>query len=228
MSQHSTACGSDQGGSDQPIPPGRRIVVTGISGAGKSTLAHGIAASTGLPLIHLDLEFWQPGWVEPNEAAWRQRQREILAGEAWIADGNYPETLELRLKRADTVVLLTTPRWRCAGRALLRGFRRPDQLPAGCTYTRWQRLRDEWKLIPRIWRNRSSEQQRELEIIARHGRHTTQHVLNSKRAVAEFLAGIGARTGGGRPSCACREWRVPKLGKSVGLRLWRPRGRRPR
>ena len=39
-----------------------RIAVIGSPGAGKSTLATMIAAATGLPLIHLDAEHWQPGW----------------------------------------------------------------------------------------------------------------------------------------------------------------------
>ena len=43
----------------------------------------------------------------------------------------------------DTVVVLDLPWWRCSGRALRRGFRMPDELPSGCTYSRWQRWRDE-------------------------------------------------------------------------------------
>jgi adenylate kinase family enzyme len=165
-----------------------RIVVTGIAGSGKSTFSRALARKSGLPLIHLDLEFWKPGWVEPSEVEWREKQRRILAGDAWIADGNYTETLDLRLERADTVVVLATPWWRCAGRALLRGCRMPDQLPEGCEYSAWQRLRDEWHLIPAIWRDRRANE-RELAIIARHGHHATRHVLTSKRAIREFLDG---------------------------------------
>lgn len=177
---------------DATAQPGRRIVVTGQAGSGKSTLSQALAAKSGLPLIHLDLQFWKPGWVEPSEAEWREKQRGVLAGESWIADGNYTETLDFRLERADTVVILATPWWRCAGRALLRGFRMPDRLPEGCEYSAWQRLRDEWRLIPAIWRNRRTEPENELAIIAEHGRHATRYVLKSKRAIKEFLDGFGA------------------------------------
>jgi adenylate kinase family enzyme len=175
------------------VPPaiGRRVVVTGLAGSGKSTFALALAAKTGLPVIHLDVHFWKPGWVEPSEAEWREKQRDLLGGDAWIADGNYRETLDLRLERADTVVVLDLPWWRCSGRALVRGFRMPDELPEGCDYPRWRRLRDEWRLAARIWRGRRFEPAQEREIIAEHGRHAVVHVLRSERAVNEFVAALG-------------------------------------
>ena len=141
--------GSDGGGDVSEIGSalriGRRVVVTGMAGAGKSTFARQLAAKTGLPAIHLDVHFWKPGWVEPSDTEWRAVQSTLLAGEAWIADGNYHETLDLRLERADTVVYLDTPWWVCAARAFMRGLRRPEgQLPDGCDATAWRRLRDEW------------------------------------------------------------------------------------
>ena len=116
----------------------------------------------------------------------------MLAGDEWIADGNYHETLDLRLERADTVVFLDMPWWLCAGRALLRGFRMPGELPEGCDYSRWQRLRDEWRLAVRIWRKNRSQPELEREIIAQHGQHVALHVLRSKREVSEFLDGLDA------------------------------------
>jgi adenylate kinase family enzyme len=169
---------------------GRRVVVTGLAGSGKSTLALALAAATGLPVIHLDLHFWKPGWVAPSETEWRAKQRDVLAGDEWIADGNYHETLDLRVERADTVVVLDLPWWLCTGRAFLRGFRMPDALPEGCDYSAWQRLRDEWRLAGRIWRMRRSEPERERQIIAQHGQHVDLHVLKSEGAVRAFLDGL--------------------------------------
>ena len=167
-----------------------RPVVTGMAGAGKSTFSRALSAKTGLPLIVLDVHFWLPGWTEPAEAEWRQKQRRLLAGHEWIADGNYHATLDLRLERADTVVFLDTPWWTCARRALVRGVRaRPAEfeLPAGCGESRVRRLRDEWRLAWRIWRVRRSERETELTILSQHGQHAAMHVLRSKRAVREFL-----------------------------------------
>src|SRR5690242_7135339 len=182
--------------SEAPSALGRRVIVTGLAGSGKSTLSVALAAKTGLPVIHLDLHFWKPGWVAPSETEWREEQRGVLAGDAWIADGNYDETLDLRLERADTVVVLDMPWWLCAGRALLRGFQMPAELPEGCDYSHWQRLRDEWRLAFRIYRNRRSEPGRVREIISRHGQHVSLHVLGSKVAVSEFLADLDADDAG--------------------------------
>ena len=70
-------------------------------GSGKSTFARALAARTGLPVIHLDLHYWKPGWAQPTDTEWRERQRTLLAGEAWIIDGNHNETLPLRLTIRD-------------------------------------------------------------------------------------------------------------------------------
>jgi adenylate kinase family enzyme len=171
-----------------PPTVGRRIIVTGLAGAGKSTLSVALARRTGLPIVHLDLHFWQPGWTAPSEAHWRRIQREVLAGDEWIADGNYTETLDLRLELADTIVFLDLPWWRCSGRALMRGFRMPGELPKGCEYSRWERWRDEWQLAGRIWHKRHADPDRERQVLAEHGQPVTVHVLRTAPAVDDFLA----------------------------------------
>ena len=168
--------------------------MTGLAGSGKSTFSRSLAAITGLPLVHLDLHFWKPGWVAPSEDEWREKQRRLLAGEAWIADGNYGETLDLRLERADTVVFLETPWWVCAGRAFRRGLRKPGgQMPEGCEDSVWRRLRDEWGIVARLLRGRRSQSEREHEIISQHGQHVALHLLKSKSAVRQFLDGVEAQ-----------------------------------
>lgn len=168
------------------------MIVTGLAGAGKSTFSRALAARTGLPLVHLDLHAWKPGWVRMDAGELRERHRDVLAGEAWIADGNYHETLALRLARADTVVYLDTPWWTCARRAFWRGIRKPpnSQPPEGCDDDRWQRLRDEWSIVWRLWRSRGREGERELAIVAEHADRVALHLLRSKRDIERFLAAV--------------------------------------
>jgi len=113
-----------------------RWLVLGPGGAGKSTLAIELARRLDVPLIHLDREFWLPGWVKPDSEVWHRRVTELAAGDAWVMDGNYSGSLHLRLPRATGVLLLVPSRWRCLTGVVSRGMRsragaRPD-LPQGC------------------------------------------------------------------------------------------------
>jgi hypothetical protein len=65
---------------DTPPIVGNRIVVTGMAGAGKSTFSRTLSTKTGLPVIHLDLHSWNPGWVRVPEGEFLEKQRALLAG----------------------------------------------------------------------------------------------------------------------------------------------------
>jgi adenylate kinase family enzyme len=114
----------------------RRILVIGSAGAGKSTLARRLSHALELPLIEMDRIYWRAGWTEPSKAEWRQSIAELVAAPAWVMDGNYGGTFDLRMPRADTVVWLDLPRLTCMRRVLLRiivGYGRAREgLPAGC------------------------------------------------------------------------------------------------
>ncbi|MGR6317912.1 adenylate kinase [Micromonospora soli] len=114
----------------------RRILIVGSSGAGKSTLAREVARRLDLPLVHLDRHYWRPGWVAPADAEFRAAVRALAARPVWVMDGNYGSTLDLRLPRADLLVLCDPSRLRCLARVLRRRWTRratprPD-LPEGC------------------------------------------------------------------------------------------------
>ncbi len=118
--------------------PPQRIVVVGCSGSGKSTLARAIGARSGLPVIHLDTLYWQPGWKpHPDTDAFSQEVRAIAASERWVIDGGFMTGSSTeRFSRADTVVLFDLPRSVCLWRAVTRLFKywgktRPDLAP-GC------------------------------------------------------------------------------------------------
>jgi adenylate kinase family enzyme len=112
----------------------QRILVIGSPGAGKSTLAGRIAGRCALPLIHLDREYFGPGWTMPSKSEWRERVRALAARPEWVMDGNYASTFDLRVPRATAIVWLDLPRWRCLLNVLWRvakhrGRGRPDLGP---------------------------------------------------------------------------------------------------
>lgn len=114
----------------------RKLLLIGSGGAGKSTLSRRIAARTGLPVIHLDALYWNPGWVETPPAEWRNTVAALLQRDAWVMDGNYGGTLDMRLDACDSVVFLDLSPIVCLRRVLERRMRhrgesRPDMTP-GC------------------------------------------------------------------------------------------------
>ncbi len=102
----------------------RRVIVLGCPGSGKTTLSWQLAATLRLPHVKLDDLYWQAGWRRPAEQAFLARLDAAVGEPAWLIDGNYRRCLGVRLSRADTVVFLDLPTWRCATRALVRGWRR--------------------------------------------------------------------------------------------------------
>ncbi|MEN1728203.1 MAG: AAA family ATPase [Pseudomonadota bacterium] len=163
----------------------QRVLIIGSGGAGKSTLARRLGSVTGLPVIHLDEHYWQPGWVEPDKAEWSCRVDELLEQETWIMDGNFSGTLDQRLRAADTVILLDLSRWRCLWRVIKRWLnhrgREREEMPAGCPERlSWGFLH--WVLLyPNISRPRITG------VLDRHAESVDVIRLDRPSAIAAFL-----------------------------------------
>lgn len=160
----------------------------GSGGAGKSVLALELARRTGLPVIHLDREYWRPGWAPTPEPAWEARVAELVNGERWILDGNFGGTMHLRLAAADTIVFLDIPRLVCEWAVITRWLRyrrrsRPDMAVGlndklSLTFLRW------------IWDYPATRRPGILRQLAELPPSTRIVRLTSRQAIREFLAGI--------------------------------------
>jgi adenylate kinase family enzyme len=114
----------------------QRLVIVGCSGSGKSRLAAALGHRRSLPVIHADREFWQPGWTDPDNDAYRAKIDRLTTSDAWIFDGAPGRVPDIVLPRADAVVWIEQPAWLCAARAYVRMFAylgrtRPD-MAEGC------------------------------------------------------------------------------------------------
>lgn len=160
----------------------RRVAIVGPGGAGKSTFARRLAERTGLPVIHLDHHFWQPGWVQTERDAWREKQAALLAGDDWIVDGNYGGTLDERLLRADTVIVIARRPSACVASAIWRTTKnhgKAVQAP-GCP-ERYQLDFYRW-----IWNYPSDSRPRLDDAIRRHP-HLTVVELTTRAETNRFL-----------------------------------------
>ena len=83
-----------------------RIMVIGRPGSGKSTFSKALHKTTGIPLFHLDMMYWNADRTTVDKAVFRERLLNTIQKNEWIIDGNYGSTIELRLQACDTVVFL--------------------------------------------------------------------------------------------------------------------------
>jgi len=114
----------------------RRVLVIGSPGAGKSTLATRFAAKLGVPVHYLDRQHWGPGWIYRDGAMAREAVRALSETPEWVMDGNFAESFDLRMPRADTLVWLDYPRATCIRRILARAIKdygkQKADMPEGC------------------------------------------------------------------------------------------------
>ena len=162
-----------------------RIMVVGNAGAGKSTFARRLGGKLALPVIHLDSQFWRPGWQSPEPAARRQQLVALVASPAWVMDGNYINTFDIRMPRADCLVWLDHPRGICMRRVLIRmimghGRTRSD-LAEGCPD------RFDVAFLRCVWSFPSKQRPRIAAGIAQFGSHLRVIRLGCDRDAENFL-----------------------------------------
>src|ERR1700687_3235043 len=151
----------------------KRVVIIGRGASGKSTLAARLGEITGLPVIELDKVFWRPGLVATPRDQWVVVQEKLVAKNGWIMDGDlgHYDAVEVRLRAADTIILLDFSLVRCAWRAVRRSRERAD-------FWRW--------LLAYRWQGRPAL----LAAIAKHAVHADLHVFRNPEELSRFVAEV--------------------------------------
>lgn len=167
-----------------------RILVIGSPGAGKSTLARRLSEKLGLPLIHLDREYFGPGWSMPSRAAWRERVKALAARPEWVMDGNYASTFDIRVPRATAIVWLDLPRWRCLLAVLWRVAknygRTRDDLGPECVE------RFDWSFVRWIWSYPKTMRPKTARMLERARAGRRVYILRSRSLISSLEAELSS------------------------------------
>ena len=166
----------------------KRIIIIGSGGAGKSTLARQLGERLHLDVYHLDALMWRPGWVMAPSEERIDIQQQLVKKDQWIIDGNFGNTLDLRLQAADTVILIDLPRIVCIYRVLkrvvrYRGTTRPD-MGASCE----EKL--DFAFLKWVWNFPDIQRPQLLKQIQQHPTQPHLIHLKSSRAVRNYLQSI--------------------------------------
>jgi adenylate kinase family enzyme len=164
----------------------QRILVIGSPGAGKSTLARRLSERLRLPLIHLDREYFGPGWTMPSRPEWRERVKALAARPAWVMEGNYASTFDIRVPRATAIVWLDLPWWKCALNVLWRvarnyGRTRADLGP-GCVE------KFDWSFMRWIWSYPRTMRPKTARMLERLRPDQGVYVLRSRSEIPALMA----------------------------------------
>ncbi|WP_214699923.1 MULTISPECIES: DNA topology modulation protein [unclassified Exiguobacterium] len=162
----------------------KRIMIIGSGGAGKSTLARQLGERLQLDVYHLDALMWRPGWVMASREERISIQQQLVKKDEWIIDGNFGNTLDLRLQAADTVILIDLPRIVCIYRVFKRvvryhGTTRPD-MGASCE----EKL--DFAFLKWVWNFPNIQRLQLLQQIEQHPTKLNLIHLKSSRAVRTF------------------------------------------
>lgn len=172
----------------------QRVMIIGQPGSGKSTLARKMGERTGLPVVHIDMIHWQPGWVERSRAQKTRLCHEVEARDRWIFEGGHSSTWDNRIARADLLIWIDRSTglrfWRVFFRALRqRGRTRPD-LPQDCP----EQLGKLVEFFKFMWTSRNTSRAH-MERVATSAPAACKVVcLRSNRQTRMFLASIEPST----------------------------------
>lgn len=102
-----------------------KILILGSSGSGKSTLAGHLGKVFNIEVLYLDTIYWEENWKVRNKLVYLTELEGWFQKDQYIIDGNhnYGDSLEKRIKNADTIIFLNYNRVFCLWGAIKRYFK---------------------------------------------------------------------------------------------------------
>ncbi len=107
----------------------KKVIIIGCPGAGKSYFAKKLHSMTGIPLYHLDLIWHKPDKTHISRAEFDETLKRIFQEDAWIMDGDFSRTMEIRMQACDTIILFDIPYEICMQGIREREGTKRDDMP---------------------------------------------------------------------------------------------------
>lgn len=164
----------------------QRILIIGCGGSGKSSLAARLGDRLAIPVHHLDKLFWKPGWQPAKRDEFVSAIKEISGTEAWIMDGNYGGTMELRMSGADTIIFLDLPTVTCLWNVIKRYFRYRKRARPDMTEGNNERLNFEF--LNWILSYRATRRPGIISMLREQSSEKNVIVLSSRKAIDQFIS----------------------------------------
>ncbi len=163
-------------------------MIIGPGNAGKSTLAVELGKILDLPVHHLDRIFWLPIWVAKDRELFIDEQKQLVAKESWIIEGDFKNSYDIRAKRVDTIIYLNVPRRLLIPRFFkrvykYRGSTRPDMTEGNIEKVNFEYLR--W-----LYRYDRSVPK---ELIERYRNSKAVYILEKPKEVENFLSNLQSK-----------------------------------
>ncbi len=166
---------------------GERIVIIGNAGGGKSILAKKLSQAKNLPLYHLDILQWNPGWIATPKAEFDRQHDNLIAQDVWIIDGFASwESIERRCAAADTIILvdhaLWLHYWWAAKRQFMCLFRPRPDFVEGCPM-----LPMTGKLFKMIWQIHTQLKPKLIELVDSYQNTKWVYHIQSPRELRQLI-----------------------------------------
>jgi adenylate kinase family enzyme len=149
-----------------------------------------LADLLGLPLIHLDREYFGPGWTMPSRPEWRERVKALAARPEWVMDGNYSNTFDLRVPRATAIVWLDVPRWRCLAGVAWRVARNYGRVRADLGPDCVERF--DWSFLRWVWSYPRRMRPKTARMLKRRRPGQRVYVLKSRSEIPALEASLSS------------------------------------
>lgn len=161
----------------------QKIIVIGCPGSGKSTFSRVLHNITGLPLFHLDQMYWNEDKTTVEKSVFLKRLQDAMVQSAWIIDGNYGSTMEMRMEACDTVIFLDYPVEVClSGIQARRGKMRSD-MP-------WVSSEEDAEFMAFIQNYREESRPKVMELLRKYA-HKDIYIFTDRGKGDAFLKSLG-------------------------------------